>query len=947
MKTMSCPACSAAHKLGTADRCLECKFAGCVNCLRQHVMEQHTGSRTHLALVQNALRQVCAKGKDYGVTSYTDSQTTITRTGATPAATKSPWLKAAETLGIRAFIVSVKLPRQEEETREAISKPSKLLESLGAKLEAYTIRGTTASLLLSLPKAGADPEDRRLRDILPVSPSATRQKAAKRLAVGLPAEGATALPRHSPSGVIHITPALTLNVGIKDTNGTGDGGGVIKRSAVNRWFGAAGINKNRRRIYAVYIQAAGEDYLKACLHIAEDNEYPGIPGTDLTVDAECVSRQVNSQDWTLTRLIPLRRSKGASRTQWVEGLMQFHTAQSFLDLQDALARMHEDVLQEDSRLFGSIKAGSWEPEEAEWWAALADRTPRREEKTAAGLSGEPAKQIADLTLEASGGSPFSSPQAMTRASSTWLRKVQSAIRKGYPAITLPGFSATLGYHGYCGVPEPPENHIRLVWGPEETPDMVTVAESDYRRLSYVFDTWDFDTDRVSVFLLEQAGRKGALLLRLPMSIDGGHWFEMTGDDIARLEELGYRWQPMTGGHRWPGLHEADENGNQIIPPSFTPDTSKDEEPWPAEETGIEAALHTLRPMAASNVGRATLLLAAHDFSGIHPPPKINLSEDVIDATAEAGEQVVNFLTRSLWEAVSLQKRPLCRCIADRVARSLEEHHYGITEEPFRFYRKCPPEHGRVWIALHKLESELAARLAKRQLLANGPSRTLTLPTGPKTRQAAEAAETNRRNLWREWLRQRENIEEDDQLNPMEQAQMVAAGNQQVQAAEKTIAYTHFTAAERDPGYIPGEFVRAWIQASRNSAKNYPGTFRTTLAPLRLNALALLPQGELKAHFASDDSEPTSMLRVPESAGIQRKLLEASELTVGKDSKGNLVLSDREQTICNLRAEARPLQGRTLLPLGLLPPFDGLPATETAQSERPAVLAVKVVFPQVL
>ena len=80
------------------------------------------------------------------------------------------------------------------------------------------------------------------------------------------------------------------------------------------------------------------------------------------------------------------------------------------------------------------------------------------------------------------------------------------------------------------------------------------------------DTWDNDSDKLTLAWLKDGEEHGALTLRRPMSVDGGTWMKLLDHDVEAIDAIGDGWNQKTGHHRW----EASTTLTRMATPSAPP-----------------------------------------------------------------------------------------------------------------------------------------------------------------------------------------------------------------------------------------------------------------------------------------------------------------------------------------------------------------------------------------
>ena len=137
------------------------------------------------------------------------------------------------------------------------------------------------------------------------------------------------------------------------------------------------------------------------------------------------------------------------------------------------------------------------------------------------------------------------------------------------------------------------------------------------------DTWDNDSDKLTLAWLQDGEVHGALTLRRPMSVDGGTWMKLLDHDVERINAIGDGWNQKTGHHRWEGLYDADKEGNPLRPSVVTPTPFESKDAWNSNLTDPADVLKFLmaRNKYAGAIGMASNYAANLDMAGAFDPDR--------------------------------------------------------------------------------------------------------------------------------------------------------------------------------------------------------------------------------------------------------------------------------------------------------------------------------------
>ena len=250
-------------------------------------------------------------------------------------------------------------------------------------------------------------------------------------------------------------------------------------------------------------------------------------------------------------------------------------------------------------------------------------------------------KMAGIDLEHGGlcSSPLAVKRMVGQYAGSWdARKKKSSPLTG---MMLSGEKVLLMHYYYAGETSPDPGYLRLVWKDDED-DQITGAalnKRDSERLDSSLDSADCD-DTVSLIFMEEEGGKNpqVLVLRLPMSIDSGACLKINQEDARKLRKLGYHFYQKTGNHKFPNLHDINEEGKAIHPDVlFAAEIPVDEKPeWTTDESLAMESLLKLNQFKGV-IGQVANLTSALDISNLWKPEesKVNLSGEVVDPATNA------------------------------------------------------------------------------------------------------------------------------------------------------------------------------------------------------------------------------------------------------------------------------------------------------------------------
>ena len=315
------------------------------------------------------------------------------------------------------------------------------------------------------------------------------------------------------------------------------------------------------------------------------------------MDEECLVDEIRCQ-YTVGKANYLSHETNLRYT-WLEPLGHFKVASRIIhfdDLGDQVIELAHQVNERiQRRTFKDYLDEANAPLDL-----LEDPDPERRTKFRHGLerrisSSTSGDQLLDI-FRASGYSPFSHPEVMSRLTSGtarhWTTRADNAGRR--PGIMVSGELLRFWYAPFADHPLPDPGHARLIWHPRYPDQLVglDIAEDILLRFNDALDHPDRD-DHTSVIFVQQEDTPMVLVLRTPLSVDGGLCLPIDQGDAQRAHEAGYHFYPRLGDKRSPDLHrryvEGDDipqgkgPGDCVVEPALNPTEIEDPPPFPLQE----------------------------------------------------------------------------------------------------------------------------------------------------------------------------------------------------------------------------------------------------------------------------------------------------------------------------------------------------------------------------
>ena len=506
---------------------------------------------------------------------------------------------------------------------------------------------------------------------------------------------------------------------------------------------------------------------------------------------------------------------------------------------------------------------------------------------------------------------------------------------------------------YVGQPYPKRGYARLIWHFTKPDQLVGVgfAKKDLFKHRNALDTVDCDDKLQLIFLLDGEGKPQVLVLRSPMSIDGGVLLRLTLEDAKYIRQMGYHFYRKVGEHKFPGLHDIGEDGEPRNPSVLNPQKFDVAPQWTTDESIAMVRMLELTQFRGV-MGHACNLAANLDYAGIYDPAKhlFNMSDAVIDPSLNAAADptpVIRPMEESLLEAIK-QGTPMDPCVFQRVKASIEALHRekeGKNAQPLNIKLECRPHHPVLKNIMKELVSFLTERLTRRQFMANGPADTLGRTFKVKLANILTEAFDQRHNAWSEWSSKSSSLRKNRDMGKEAREVQEALLLEQVKSAEATIMTKAYDKATKVPDYQAGDFMALWSQLAIGNTKR----FEKTVKPITVKALNHLPVEEFEAHYGrGGPSVPTAVIRTSERWEFEPSTDEyrVSETVVSKAKSTYQLVNQEGAVVADLEKEARYYLGLNLVPTGYMPKIRTTKKKEIWEQAQ-NLLILRVTNPHVL
>ena len=491
----------------------------------------------------------------------------------------------------------------------------------------------------------------------------------------------------------------------------------------------------------------------------------------------------------------------------------------------------------------------------------------------------------------------------------------------------------------------------LLWS-HGKPVMGVPNENDFHARGRAMDTWDNDSDKLTLAWLQDGEVHGALTLRRPMSVDGGTWMKLLDHDVERINAIGDGWNQKTGHHRWDGLYDVDKEGNPLRPSVVTPTPFESKDAWNSNLTDPADVLKFLmaRNKYAGAIGMASNYAANLDMAGAFDPDRhlFCLSEDVIDGNG-IPENLLEHLRNEVYQTAK-SGTAMCPCVWNRVAGEMGRLHRETTEDKFAHLpvsTKCPEHHGLYHNWSGQAVDYLENKLQLRQLCANGPLDRLTQEHDELLTAIVREAFAKRNAAWRKCVSEEEALRKEPGTPDFILDSLRAQAIEQAHRTELKAANEAFAKAQALPGYEYGDFTNVWFQLELNCRRRFKKG--PLPAPITVMALSNLPQEEHLGFYASGPSVATAIVRTMEAPreARQKGVTPGATFRIAKDGSNWYWLCRPDGTkVTRIRADAKAYLKMRLEAVGFLPDFQAPECNQVQlppdQDEGPSyTLALKI------
>ena len=560
-------------------------------------------------------------------------------------------------------------------------------------------------------------------------------KIIKRHKVKTVAQAAIAHDEPSPAGQL-VTTLHRIRYRIVDTNGAGDGTGMIRQSIADALLEEGGSDPVKDMLRLQIVAIGSQEGVKGMPNVIPEHMWTD-PDYDMILDDECKFINVLHSVYTVIKMRAIRHRSNL-RSFLMDGLMYQQIVCSLLGHTQIVDQAHVIADEMESSVLQRVLAGDYDEE---WfrpiryleWDQDTNFKSKHQEHTL-------------LAYNASWYSPFASPNVMEQTTGQLYKHVKAVLRrkKSVPSILVSGEAVWYQHYAFCKNPDgstvssPKPGYARLIWHLERPDQLVGLAmnKRDIKRSYQSLDTPDKDDLFFLICFIDTDGKPCVLVLRMPSSIGGGYVLKLNRSDAKHLKEIGYHFYQQTGEPRYPGIYDEDEQGNPLFPDVLEPQVFQNPPTWPVEHKEAITTMMTLTRYR-SVIGEACNLTANLDFAGAYDPTKhkFNFSSAVIDpaymCSADPSTVLVP-LRHDLLDHI-LAGGTVDPCIYGRIEESINDLYRerqlndGVAKNRVKelmVSQKCGDACQPFKKAMSEIRQTLAQRLTRRQALANGPSHRL-------------------------------------------------------------------------------------------------------------------------------------------------------------------------------------------------------------------------------
>ena len=759
-------------------------------------------------------------------------------------------------------------------------------------------------------------------------------KVAKRQRVATLAEGATCVDTPSDFPYLYLPGGQVIEIKSNNSNAAGDGSGMIKASAAQKWIHASRASA-KGDIIALQTVFRGQDFAGKGLFIVVPDE--GFPDeqVDLIVDAECFNTNVLSTKFTESKVTPHRHHPN-SRVEPLEPLCLMTVASRFIDPQEFAAMSPHLALRDDHQAYQAGSAGQSELEEklsneGSTWSD--ERRPLISNALSRTMDKKADQKL--LIAYKTTGSIWASPGLMDRATGgpakAWQGRTSRSTspmvgnprrKTKMPGTMVSGEDVWFMHWAYAQVPEPSEGYLGLIWHRRKEDQIIGACfnDADLNKHRDALDTLDCDDKLRLIFMQDKHGHYYALVLRLPLSVDGGVCLKLKATDARKLQGLGYHLYQKIGTHKVPGLYTIKKDGQPLHPYKLEGKPFENPPRWTTNEEEAVASLLELTKLKGV-IGQYANLQAVRDYSGIGDlvADKTNFSETIIDASLHAScdpSPVIEYLEKSVLEWVQAGN-PVCPHVFGRVERRIRTLHKESSDQPLQIKLACPPHHQVILDGMATSVKLLNEGLRRRKVKANGPIEWLTTNLDPKLAEIVLGAFEARAAAWSRSARAQNNARDNPNMDQHQKEARKALLLEQIKQEEATLLTDAWASAVLAvPEYQMGQFMALWVQLALSELKRFPKA-QGKLQPISTYALDALPVQEHEGYYSRGVTAPSAVVRVLEDTGVEPGV----GCQIRQTNSGNLLVTTDGELIAKLGPEGREFERYSMTVLGYMPKIE--------------------------
>ena len=782
-----------------------------------------------------------------------------------------------------------------------------------------------------------------------------------------------------------VWPLLNLGSGLRirlqaiNTRLLADGSGIIK-SSVYRRMRRLGRARRRRNVVGVQLRFVGRDYaMKGDFIIVPDKSWR-YPDADIVMDDECLVKEIRCQDYTVGKANHLSHEPNLRYT-WLEPLGHYKVTTRIIhheDLGDQVIELAHQVNERiQTRTFRDYLDEANAPLDL-----LEDPDPDRRIRFRQGLekritSSTSGDQLVDI-FRASGYSPFSHPEVMSRLTSGtarhWTTRADNAGRR--PGIMVSGELLRFWYAPFADHPLPDPGHARLIWHPEHTDQLtaVDIAEDVLRRYNDALDHPDRDDHMSVIFIQEQDDSPRVLILRTPLSVDGGLCLPIDEEDAQRARQAGYHFYPRLGDKRSPDLHrryaegdtdipQGKQPGDCVVEPALNPREIEDPPPFPLQEQQAVTGILELMKFRTL-LGNICDAQAALDYSERYQDEKHKLNfSDVLDATGEGNfdptrsrDQQYEDLLLPIYQQDA--DAALDISMSDRLAPHLIAYHAekleALTERApqsdfedtllaYTQRRGAYLEIPEAQVSLGPRETLRSFRLA-REILDTQARTFRALTAGPnwwfdtfsqELVDIVAQAFDQRTVEWQLHFDEDAQIKEDRNLDRFQRQAATFQQEAETKEREKELLIQAYQEAIATPDYRDGQFAALWVILMYTRKTRWKNQARFFTVPLY--TLEYLPWEEIHAYHAYRPSPPVAMARAQRRINLQPGTKCRIQVSGEAQQTRYHLVDTAGDPMIRVFAESRHLVGLELEFLGYAPGYH--PDPDHAYQDRTMLFTV--------